>query len=215
MSKYCEELHRIFNSMKRLKYPYEDEYIPQNGIYVLFEKGEMCHENLDRIVRVGTHRGDKQLRSRLNEHFINENKDRSIFRKNIGRAILNKNNDEFIKYWELDLTPSKNREKYSNIIDFQYQKKIEGEVTRYIQEMFSFVVIEINDREMRLFYESKIISEVSNCKECFSSENWLGRYSPKEKIRESGLWQENKLYIEGFSKEEFDEFTKLVKKYLY
>ena len=31
-------------------------------------------------------------------------KDRSIFRKNIGRAILNKNNDSFLEIWNLDFT---------------------------------------------------------------------------------------------------------------
>jgi len=30
---------------------------------------------------------------------VNENKDRSIFRKNIGRALLNKDNDPFIEQW--------------------------------------------------------------------------------------------------------------------
>jgi len=30
------------------------------------------------IVRVGTHKGDRQLRSRMLQHFVNENKDRSF-----------------------------------------------------------------------------------------------------------------------------------------
>lgn len=64
--------------------------------------------------------------------------------------------------------------------------------------------------EKRLWLEKKLISEVSNCKECKSSENWLGRYSTKEKIRESGLWQVNELYKEGFSEDEFIEFKKLI-----
>ena len=38
---------------------------------------------------------------------MTENKDRSIFRKNIGRAILNKNQDPFLGQWELDLTTRK------------------------------------------------------------------------------------------------------------
>jgi hypothetical protein len=63
-----------------------------NGIYVLFERGEECHDG-GRIVRVGTHTGDGQLRSRMLQHFVNENKDRSIFRKNIGRALLNRDRD--------------------------------------------------------------------------------------------------------------------------
>ena len=86
--KECEEIHNLFNNTKRLKFPFNEEEIPLNGIYILFEKNEFAH-NLDRIVRVGTHTGDNQLRARLNQHFVKENKDRSIFRKNIGRALLN------------------------------------------------------------------------------------------------------------------------------
>ena len=80
--KYCEEIHRLFNSLKRYRFPCVPEEIPLNGIYILFQKGEKAH-GVDRIVRIGTHTGLNQLRSRLWQHFINENKDRSIFRKNI------------------------------------------------------------------------------------------------------------------------------------
>ena len=96
MSKQCKTLHKLFNSMKRFSFPFDEEAIPKNGIYILFEKGERAHE-ADRIVRIGTHTGSNQLRSRLKQHFLNENKDRSIFRKNIGRAILNKNKDSFLE----------------------------------------------------------------------------------------------------------------------
>jgi len=39
-----------------------------------------------------------------------------------------------------------------------------------------------------------MISTVSLCWECRPSERWLGRWSPKEKIRDSGLWLVNELY---------------------
>ena len=89
MSKYCSELHKIVNKMERFEFPFNREDIPKNGLYILFEKNELGHDG-DRIVRIGTHTGQSQLRSRLKQHFMNENKDRSIFRKNIGRALLNK-----------------------------------------------------------------------------------------------------------------------------
>ena len=56
---------------------------------VLFETGELAH-GADRIVWVGTHTGSNEMPSRLKQHFLKENKDRSIFRKNIGRALLNR-----------------------------------------------------------------------------------------------------------------------------
>ena len=86
--------------MPKLKFPFDKKKIPLNGIYILFEKGEFAH-NTNRIVRIGTHTGNNQLHSRLFQHFLNENKDRSIFRKNIGRALLNKERDTFLEKWEL------------------------------------------------------------------------------------------------------------------
>jgi len=96
MSKECDKIHRLFNGMERFNFPFDETKIPLNGIYVLFEKGEKGH-GMNRIVRIGTHTGKNQLRSRLMQHFINENKDRSIFRKNIGRALLSKARDIFLE----------------------------------------------------------------------------------------------------------------------
>jgi hypothetical protein len=60
----CSDVHRLFNGMKRFRFPFSSGEIPENGIYVLFERGEVGHSG-DRIVRVGTHTGVGQLRSRL------------------------------------------------------------------------------------------------------------------------------------------------------
>lgn len=124
---------------------------------------------------------------------MNENKDRSIFRKNIGRALLNRDNDPFLEQWNLDLTTKANKEKYSSEIDFEKQKEIEKKVTEYMQKNFSFCVIPVDIKEERLNYEEYVISTVSGCKECRPSTNWLGQYSPVEKIRKSGMWLVNGL----------------------
>ena len=94
MSCQCEKIHSYFNKFERYSFPFDTANIPLNGIYILFEKGEYAHGK-DRIVRVGTHTGNNQLAPRLKQHFVYANKDRSIFRKNIGRSILNKDNDPF------------------------------------------------------------------------------------------------------------------------
>jgi hypothetical protein len=208
MSENCQKLHEIFNRMKRLKFPFDIKEIPQNGIYILFEKGEFAH-NSDRIVRVGTHTGKNQLRSRLQQHFIKENKDRSIFRKNIGRALLCKDKDSYLEMWELDLTPKKSKDEHSSRIDFEKQKAIEKKVTKYIQDNFSFVVLHVDDKKDRLELESKIISTVSSCKECKPSKTWLGLFSPKEKIRTGGLWLVNELYKTPLTNEEIIKLSKL------
>jgi len=98
MSEICQQLHELFNDLPRYWFPFNELAIPRNGIYILFEKHEHAH-GVDRIVRVGTHTGENQLRSRLKQHFLNETKDRSIFRKNIGRAMLQKAEDPFLEQW--------------------------------------------------------------------------------------------------------------------
>jgi len=174
--------------MKKHSFPFNKQEIPKNGIYILFERGELAH-NTNRIVRIGTHTGNNKLWSRLKEHFVNENKDRSIFRKNIGRAFLNKYKDDYLKIWEIDFKNKTNQEKYGYLWDIQKEKKIEKRVTEYIQENISFVVFQIDDKDKRIELESKIISTVSLCDECKPSPNWLGLSFPKEKIGKSELWK--------------------------
>jgi len=212
MSKNCNTIHQWFNGMKKFTFPFDKKDIPENGIYILFEKGEFAHST-NRIVRIGTHTGQNQLRSRLFQHFLKENKDRSIFRKNIGRALLNKDNDPFLEKWELDLTTRNAKDQHSDSVDFDKQKEIEKRVTKFIQDNFSFVVFQIDDKEKRLYFESRIISTVSLCEECKSSENWLGNFSPKEKIRKSGLWIVNELWKIPLNDKDMIELKQLLNAY--
>ena len=46
--------------------------------------------------------------------------DRSIFRKNIGRAVFNKNNDYYLKIWNIDYTSKEIRLKSMNF-DILYE----------------------------------------------------------------------------------------------
>lgn len=209
MSELCSELHSLFNGLDRYRFPFSKENIPLNGIYILFESTEKAHD-ADRIVRVGTHTGSNQLRSRLKQHFIDQNKDRSIFRKNIGRALLNKAKNPFLDKWELDLTTREAKLKYAHMINFDEQAKIENQVSQYIQENFSFVAFEMNNKEERLLWESRIISTVSLCSVCKPSSKWLGKFSTKEKIKESGLWLVNELYKKPINQQEFEVLRKIV-----
>lgn len=185
-------LHEFCSRLPRFHFPFDAARIPRDGIYVVFEKGETAH-NTDRIVRIGTHTGVGQLRSRLHQHFSQENKDRSIFRKNIGRALLRQNHDDFLADWEIDLTPRVAREAHGKRIDLKYQQKVEAQVTTYMHEFFSFVVVPVPDKVTRLELESKIIATVAQCPDCKATTGWLGHHSSVEKIRQSGLWQVNEL----------------------
>src|SRR3989344_2366043 len=151
MGKECDLIHQTFNNLPRFSFPFDNNRIPLNGIYILFENGEQAH-GTDRIVRIGTHTGKNNLRSRLREHFINEVKDRSIFRKNIGRCLLK--NDPFLSDWNLTPLIREVREKNPHL-DFVKQEKIEKQITTILRNNFSFSIIPLEDREKRLELESK------------------------------------------------------------
>ncbi len=206
----CVSLHALLNGLRRFRFPFDVEQIPRNGIYVLFEDGECAH-GVERIVRVGTHTGDRQLRSRLVQHFVKERKDRSIFRKNVGRCLLRRDGDAFADSWEIDLTTRAAREKYEDRVDPARQKEIEIQVTDYMRAHFSFAVFEVTTKAQRLELESKIASTVSLCKSCGPSQTWLGIHSPNSKIRTSGLWQVNELYKTPLSAADFTELRALIR----
>jgi hypothetical protein len=212
MNSISLEIHELFNNLRRYTFPFSDfkSEIPRNGVYIIFERGERF-QNLDRIVRVGTHTGNDQLFSRLNQHFIKENKNRSIFRKNIGRCILNKTGNTYLRLWELDTTSRADKEKHSKLLDMNFEKQVEKQISNYIQTNLSFCVFRVEEREQRLFWETKIASTLAQSDELKPSPNWLGKCSPKDKIRDSGLWQVNGLNSECFSKQKFDELKTYMK----
>ena len=208
------KLHTLFNAQERITFPFEGKKntIPANGIYIMFEKGE-TYRGLDRIVRVGTHTGDNQLYSRLNQHFVKENKNRSIFRKNIGRAFLHKEQHPYAEKWEYDTTSREGKEKYSKLLDIDFEKALEKRISNYIHQNLSFVVFEVNTKEERLFWEEKIIATLSNAAkagEIKPSANCLGSNSPKQEIRNSALWLVQGLYKQSLTTQEFENLEKLV-----
>ena len=214
MESLAVRLHQLFNQQKRFSFPFQEkkDEIPSNGIYVIFEKGETFH-GMDRITRVGTHTGEDQLFSRLNQHFLKENKNRSIFRKNIGRSLLHKENHPYAKEWEYDTTSREAKEKYAKLLNLELEKELEKRISTHIHENLSFVVFEVETEEDRLFWEEKIIatlSQAANQGEIKPSDRWLGNSSPIEKIRKSGLWLVQGLDKEGLTEEEFEKLKQIV-----
>lgn len=195
MSSICRAIHEVSNALEIHSFPFSDGEIPGNGISILFERGETAHGG-HRIVRIGSHRGDGRLPSRMDQHFIQENKDRSILRKNIGRCFLHRDSDPFLEDWNVDLTSREARDRYAGQIDSEKQAAVERQVTEYIRETFSLAVLEVGEREARQSLLRKLIATISFCDECEASENWLGLASPEQKIRDSGLWQTQHLYKE-------------------
>ena len=206
----CQRLHKFFNALGRHNFPFKEDVLPENGLYILFEHGERAHGGIDRIVRIGTHRGRDNLRQRLSEHFLKKNKDRSIFRKNIGRALLNSRNDPFLAQWEIDLTPKAAREQYSGEVDLARLSEMENQVSAVIRNSFTFCVYPVEDRQRRLELEAGMIATVSHCTGCRPSKNWLGNYSPKKQIRESGLWLVQGMNGKGMTLAEIDKLENCI-----
>jgi len=211
MENIALELCILLNQQRRFSFPFEEHksIIPRNGIYVIFENGEKFNK-LDRIVRVGTHTGTNQLFSRLKQHFIKENKNRSIFRKNIGRCLLTKCNSPYLPLWELDITSTEEKERNLKLLDLEFENKIEKQITNYIQANLSFCVFEIGTKEQRIFWESKIVSTLAKAILFKPSGKWLGNYSSKEKIKSSGLWQVNELYNDSLTMPEFKQLNQII-----
>jgi len=107
---------------------------------------------------VGTHTAEGRLKARLKDHFISQNKDGSIFRKNIGKALLSKNNDPYLDFWTLDMSSKKN----TVTIDKAKEAEIENAVSDYLHNNISFVCFPINNKEARLRIEEALIS-LLNC----------------------------------------------------
>ena len=175
------EIHRELNDLPRYTYRGDGEFlgaIPKGGgVYIIFEKGEKygCY---DRITRVG--KAEKPLLSRLKQHFVREDKDYSIFRKHVGRALLNK------KGLPLD---DWNRKGVKVPV-------VEKEVSKYLKENATFCVIPLADKNEICILEKTLIEVLAafNCSylaasgKTIQSDNWLGNYSVSQKIKTSGLW---------------------------
>ncbi len=198
MSEACRTIHNFLLTLPRFKAGFAPDSIPKNGLYFLFETGELGH-GLSRIVRVGTHRGQNNLAKRLREHLYTPNKDRSIFRKHVGRCLLARSRDPFLTQWDIDLTTKKAREKHGGQIDRQRLELAETQVSDYMNENFSFVVLEVAERASRLAIEEATLSTIATCTECGPSEYWLGLHHPKDVIKRSGLWN-----VQGLDGPSFD-----------
>ena len=207
----CAAIHDLLRDPRftRHRFPFNKTHIPKNGIYVLFEEGEYGHGG-DRIVRVGTHTGDNQLLSRLAQHFLKPKKDRSIFRKNIGRCLLNQASDPYLKVWEIDFTTRAKREEFGHLRNEAYEAEIEEKVSANIRKAFSFVVFGVPGKDERLYWEERLIATVAGCLDCKASDFWLGQQSPVEKIRQSGLWVVQGLSGRALTQNECSEMQHLL-----
>lgn len=168
------------------------------GVYFFFEPNEIrfCSERL-RVVRVGTHAvssGSKAtLRQRLRTHRGTEdgggNHRSSIFRSHVGAALMRRNDSQAdFPEWG-DQSADTRKIKASEV-------RLERAVSKIIRQM-PVLCLDVagpaGSKSDRAYIERNSIALLSEVGSRVDSptEQWLGRSSPKEAIRRSGLWNVN------------------------
>lgn len=197
-------LHKLFNQLPRYNWATIDEIPYQNGIYIMFEKGE-TYFGMERIVRIGTHTAQGRLLERLKNHFERKNADGSIFRKNIGRTFLNLANDSYLPIWDIDISLSENRKKYGHLRNEKLESELEEKISRYLKENITFVCFPVPEKEKRLRLEEGMIASLNSEPSFGPSSHWFGLHSPIADIADSGLWNRHGLNGQPLSDEEFEE----------
>lgn len=182
---------------------------PRRGVYFFFEQGKNRSDSGHgpRIVRVGTHAltagSGTKLWTRLSQHKGQAktgggNHRGSIFRLIVGAALIKK----------LELNSSTwGVGNSANRSIREGEVNIERKVSETIGNM-RFLWLAIEDEpgpnSQRGYVERNSIALLSNFNKPSldpASETWLGHYSDRERVRKSGLWNQNHVeetYNPGF-----------------
>ena len=170
--------------------------LPKQGVYFFFDEGETTafSRTIPRLVRVGTHGvsagSTATLRNRLRTHFGTRNgfgnHRASVFRLHVGRAIIERDrlNEIFPNWGKGQSAPKEVTEQ---------EAPLEIRVSEYIGKL-RVLYIPIADAagkgSMRATIERQFIALVTEniCPVETSSPSWLGQFSDKATIRETGMW---------------------------
>jgi hypothetical protein len=180
---------------------------PERGVYLFFEEGEIRPNGEPRVVRVGTHAltaaSRTTLSKRLSQHRGNVGGGRpgggnhrgSIFRLHVGQCLLARDDDPYgvLGTWGDKATAA------TSVRHGEYPH--EAAVSSYIGQM-PFLWLPVLDDpgpdSARGVIEAgaiALLSRRSNPDADPSSEQWLGRWSSRATVRESGLW--NVRHVDG------------------
>ena len=173
--------------------------LPRRGVYFFMEDGEVRSDSGSgpRIVRVGTHAltdgSGTKLWSRLSQHrgptkSGGGNHRGSIFRLIVGTSVMARNGLNFPSWGRGNNAPADVR---------AGESALECEVSKVIRAM-PFLWLAIDDEpsteSLRGYIERNSIALLSNFrKEPLDppSAGWLGHSCNRERVRKSGLWNQN------------------------
>ncbi len=183
---------------------------PARGVYFLFENGEFRAGTGagGRIVRVGTHGLKKGSQStlwrRLRQHRGSStsglgNHRGSIFRLLVGVALANQTNLSLPESWGIagSIGDAARRLNVDRNEVRQSEARIEALVSDYVGQM-PFLWSTVDDApgpsSIRGFIERNSIALLSGYSHPAvdgPSTRWLGQFSDRERVRLSGLWNNN------------------------
>jgi hypothetical protein len=172
------------------------EELPKQGVYFFFDDNEPTtfSSSIPRLVRIGTHGVSAgsvaTLRNRLRTHLGTRagagNHRASVFRLHVGRAIIERDllEKDFPNWGKGQSAPKEITER---------EAALEAKVSEYIgnlRVLFVPVLDTAGTGSMRATIERQFISMFTEnlCALEESSPAWLGRFSDKASIRDSGLW---------------------------
>lgn len=173
---------------------------PKRGVYFFFEPGEYRSGDprLQRVVRVGTHalapKSRTTLWNRISQHRGTTNPPGgnhrgSIFRLLVGEAIINSEQSLPVASWGKGSTAER------DIRDLERTHEVR--VSQYLGDM-TLLHLDVPDEagrdSARGVIERNSIALLSGFREPAPdppSPQWLGRHSGRERVRRSGLWNNN------------------------
>lgn len=205
MVSMIEQVYKAINLLPRYNNLTPSSDLPSNGIYIFFERGETItlSGNIDRIVRIGTHKSDGRFKGRIRQHYgvkksLGGNKNSSVFRKHLGGALLRSNDpqDKRITDWLTQDGPS--------------FREVEELVSSVLRSNFSFSCFAVETKDERLELESALIALMAQYPLGAPSVNWSGKYAASEKIVKSGLWNTQQIDSSPMTCEQFTRFEKLI-----
>ena len=173
---------------------------PERGVYFFFEPGELRDSNpaSQRVVRVGTHALTSGSRTtlwkRLSQHRGTStpqggNHRDSIFRLLVGEALLNLDASITVESWGRRSSARRDLRRV--------EREHEIRVSQYLGEM-KLLFVDVPDDpgrdSARGIIERNSIALLSSYVEPAPdqpSAGWAGHYSGRERVRRSGLWNNN------------------------
>ena len=202
-----EHLERLMGGRRRLLDADAQRPWPHRGVFFLFERGERRSGGGARVVHVGTHAltagSGSTLWSCLRRHRGNVsppggNHRASRLRRMVGEAIMAKKPELAVDSW--------GRNEKGAAGSNRSEVRVERLVSRRVRDT-SVVCLAVEDApgpdSLRAFIARNAIALLSGFVETSPdppSPHWLGRHSPRERVRGSGLWNDGDVDAEVDSK---------------